>query len=544
MTGSLKVGTRIKSATFGLREKFIYKYNKLILTDPDYFIKNKNKRFFTFVYNIFYILANVIFNRARFLIGMKTSYLFGVIQLKHKKFEASNIYFTKSQHHTTTRIPSLIKIADYLYNNNESEYKTFIDSHFSGDAYNHQESNALISWAWWDTSHKNFNFLLRNKISRLENTHIFADNSSRILPNHTSHLGHIGFLQKYIDFYSQVDKNRAIEIWPDIAPNSYYLQKVIDNSPLKIVKNVGKPPINHKAPSMVDTLSYSQLSNSKWRIELSAGMYSGQQFPELDEKLVRHLSMNADESIQSEYFLEKNRIDEQKWFVVLHLRQARENSKISIRAEDAKVENYREFCQAINELGGQVVRMGDKNFPKLSEGFPAIDYAYSDFKSDFFDTWLWANCRWWTGNFNGACVPPLTFGVPRLITDAWPWDMNGPATDVVMPKILANCESGRKMTITETLNNKLSRNTKLERFAMQNLELRDNSSHELVLAANYMYRKTQPNHLKSGNSQNLQNNLALELKVPGNSSRMSTPTFFQSELFNSFDDSVGKANDF
>ena len=100
------------------------------------------------------------------------------------------------------------------------------------------------------------------------------------------------------------------------------------------------------------------------------------------------------------------------------------------------------------------------------------------------------------------------------------------------------------MTITETLNNKLSRNTKLERFAMQNLELRDNSSHELVLAANYMYRKTQPNHLKSGNLQNLQNNLALELKVPGNSSRMSTPTFFQSELFDSFDDSAGKANDF
>jgi putative glycosyltransferase (TIGR04372 family) len=540
MTDSLKVGARIKSVTFGLLKKLIHKYDKFILTDPEYFIKNRNKCFFTLTYKIFYFLSNIIFNRARFFIGMKTSYLFGVIQLKHKKFEASNIYFTKSQYHTTTRIPSLVKIADYLYNNNDSEYKTFIDSHFYGDAYNFQESNALISWAWWETSHKNLNLLLRNKISRLENTDILTDNSSRILPNHTGHLGHIAYLQKYIDFYSQLDKNRTIEIWPDIAPNSYYLQKVIDNSLLKIVKNVGKPPSNHKYPSMVDTLLYSQLSNSKWRIELSAGAYSGQQFPELDEKRVRHLCMNVDENIQSEYFLEKNRIDKQKWFVVLHVRQAQENKKITIRAEDAKVENYREFCHTINELGGQVVRMGDKNFPKLSEDFPAIDYAYSDFKSDFFDTWLWANCRWWTGNCSGATLPPLTFGVPRLITDAWPWDMNGPATDVVMPKILVNCDSGRKMTITETLNNKLSRNTKPDRFAMQNLELRDNSSHELTKAANYMYIKTQPNQLKSDNLQNLQNSLALELRVPGNSSRMSTPTFFQNELFNIFDDSAKK----
>lgn len=461
-----------------------------------------------------------------------------MLQLKHQKFEDSNIYFTKSQHHITTRIPSLIKIADYLYNNNDSEYKTFIDSHFSRDTQNLQESNALLSWAWWETSHKNFIFLLRNKIRTLENTQILTENSPRILPYHTSHLGHIGFLQKYIDFYSQIDKNRTIEIWPDIAPNSYFLQKVIENSPLNIVKNVGKPPANHKAPSMVDTLSHSQLSNSKWRIELSAGMYSGQYFQELDEKLVRHLSMNTDENMQAEYFLEKNRIDKQKWFVVLHLRQAQENSRISIRAEDAKVENYREFCHTINELGGQVVRMGDKNFPKLSEDFPAIDYAYSDFKSDFFDTWLWAHCRWWSGNFNGACLPPLTFGVPRLITDAWPWDVNGPATDVVMPKILVDCKSGRKKTITETLNNKLSRNTKLERFAMKNLELRDNSSCELMLAANYMYRKTQPNQLKLSDLQNIQNNLALAFKIPENSSRMSIPTFFQRELFDNFDESA------
>ena len=81
-------------------------------------------------------------------------------------------------------------------------------------------------------------------------------------------------------------------------------------------------------------------------------------------------------------------ISKSKWFVVLHIREVLKGSQVSIRAEDSRVENYRDFCNSVNELGGQVVRMGNRNFPKLASDFPAIDYAYSEFKSDFFDTWL------------------------------------------------------------------------------------------------------------------------------------------------------------
>jgi hypothetical protein len=75
---------------------------------------------------------------------------------------------------------------------------------------------------------------------------------------------------------------------------------------------------------------------------------------------------------------------------------------------------------------------------------------------------------------------------------------------------------------------------------MQNLELRDNSSRELIQAADYMYRRTQPAQAKPKNLQNAHNNLALELKVPESSSKMSTPAFFQSQLFHSFDNSAEK----
>lgn len=216
----------------------------------------------------------------------------------------------------------------------------------------------------------------------------------------------------------------------------------------------------------------------------------------------------------------------------MHIRQAKFGSKVSIRAEDADINNYLSFCLTVNELGGQVIRMGDRNFPKLPKDYPAVDYAYSDFKSDFFDTWLWGRCKWWTGNFNGACWPSLIFGVPRLITDAWPWDVNGPSTDYILPKLLQRIDTNYTFGIEETINNKLSKNTKKERFKDQNLTLLDNSAEDLAVAAEFMYSKTIPVQEVESKTRKSENVLASILKVPSSSSAMSTPDFFSKKWFN------------
>ena len=87
-------------------------------------------------------------------------------------------------------------------------------------------------------------------------------------------------------------------------------------------------------------------------------------------------------------------------------------------------------------------------------------------------------------------------------------------------------------TIKETINNKLSRNTKKERFKDQNLTLLNNSTEDLAVAAEFMYSKTilvqevESKTRKSGNA------LASILKVPSSSPVMSIPDFFSKKWFN------------
>ena len=502
------------------------------MTDPNYFIENKSSFFYQFIYHIATKYSAYIHNRMLFLVSPKLSYLFGVLQLEDKNHQKSHIYFSKSHQNSITRIPSLIKIADYFYQNDESEYKNIIETSFIQENLTNGITDSLMNWAWWETSHSNFISLLQKQLNMLGDIESSASTNLRLLPNHTSHLGHISFLKKYIDYYSNVDKDRVIGIWPDVSANKYYLNKVIESSPLKIEFYPGKPPSRFSNIDLVDRTLYSKMPNGNWRIEYAAGSFSGQEFPELSPQKSRLLSITSEEDSLAEYYLDKNRINKNKWFVCLHIRQAMPGSKVSIRAEDADINNYLSFCLTVNELGGQVIRMGDRNFPKLPKDYPAIDYAYSDFKSDFFDTWLWGRCRWWTGNFNGACLPSLTFGVPRLITDAWVWDVNGPSTDYILPKLLQRIDTNYTFGIKETINNKLSRNTKKERFKDQNLTLLNNSAEDLAVAAEFMYSKTilvQEVESKTRKSENV---LAGILKVPSSSPVMSIPDFFSKKWFN------------
>ena len=251
-------------------------------------------------------------NRTLFLISPKLSYLFGILQLEAKKYQKSNVFFMKSQQNSITRIPSLIKIVDYFYKNDESEYKNIIDTNFIQENLINGITESLLNWAWFETSHSNVINLLQKQIDMLGKVESSTTNNLRLLPNHTSHLGHISFLKKYIDYYSNVDKDRVVGIWPNVSPNKYYLNKVIESSPLKIELYPGKPPNRFLNIDLVDRTLYSKMPNGNWRIELAAGAFSGQEFPELFLQKSRLLSINSEEDSLAEYYLDKNCINKNK----------------------------------------------------------------------------------------------------------------------------------------------------------------------------------------------------------------------------------------
>jgi putative glycosyltransferase (TIGR04372 family) len=154
---------------------------------------------------------------------------------------------------------------------------------------------------------------------------------------------------------------------------------------------------------------------------------------------------------------------------------------------DAAISTYRKCCELINSLGGQVVRMGGPNFPKLQQGFPAIDYAHSRVRSEKLDYWLWANCKFWIGNGNGASFAVMPFKKPRLVTNVWPINSFGPIYDIYMPKIIFDNKNNKLLSPEELFTIKLSRSMKKDLFRTYSLSLIDNSPELLKDATLEMY---------------------------------------------------------
>jgi putative glycosyltransferase (TIGR04372 family) len=304
-------------------------------------------------------------------------------------------------------------------------------------------------------------------------------------------MGHLGFLQKYINYYSELQDERIIGIWPDNCVNPYFLTKIIDSSPIEIRCFPGNPPKSFPDMRQVDSLIFSRVRENSWRFELSAASFSGQTFPESGTSPGSFLKIFPEEDVRAELLQKKLGMDKKKWFVCLHVRESTNGFSASGQNRDADISTYLEFCKQIQELGGQVIRMGDPSFPALPHGYPAIDYAHSEYRSNFFDTWLWGRCRWWTGTQNGPSFAAMALGTPRLITNQWFWDINGPSYDMWLPQLLIDNRTNHILTPSQTIAHTLSRSMSREQLHSHNLKLRSNSPEELRIAAIEMFQVTQ-----------------------------------------------------
>ena len=349
---------------------------------------------------------------------------------------------------------------------------------------------STMSWGFWTLSHPRYQRMLLNAKLALENE-VFNDETENIryLPEFTTNMGHLGYLTSYIGHYAHFDSSREIVIWPNQAPNKFFMSLVLDQSPLKIKtsnsKNWQKSIAFHKK----DNLALSMLSPGKWRIEHCSGAYSNQNFPEMQDKYSFKLKFPSSRYENCVSKLITIGLNPNKWFVILHIRGNVSFNSNSLQARDADITRYKDFCEKIYDLGGQVIRMGNKNFSQIPADFLAVDYAHSELKSDEMDCWLWANCRWWTGNANGAAIAAYAFGAIRLITDQWFWDNLGPSTDYFMPKTLSI--GGKVLNPYQTVNFDLSRRMALDDFTKLNAQLIDNTSTQLINAAVDLYVATE-----------------------------------------------------
>jgi hypothetical protein len=168
-----------------------------------------------------------------------------------------------------------------------------------------------------------------------------------------------------------------------------------------------------------------------------------------------------------------NNIIGNKWFVLLHVREPSDSILANSQARDSNIHTYKLLADYIHNKGGLVIRMGQSNLPALASDFHAFDYARSKIKSEFLDCWLWANCKYWVGNVNGAMLTALTFGKARLITNQWYWNLYGGPEDLVLPKLLFRNEA--LLSIDETMKCDLSRQMNRRYMENQGFNLSENT---------------------------------------------------------------------
>jgi putative glycosyltransferase (TIGR04372 family) len=422
---------------------------------------------------------------------------------------------------------------NYLFAQDESmDLKLFLVHEFSNFENKNELDEIYKVWSYHNNSQRNFTIFLLNSISNLERLDLQHDpDAMRYLPEHTTNMGHLSALFLYANFYRKYDPLRKIVIWPDISPNKYYLNEIVKIIPFQVILRKGAPDISNLRQNQIDTLSLSRLSPGNWRIEPNAQIPVKQEFPEFeitdDFKLTcsEILSDSAIEKLSSIGF------DSKKWFVIFHIKEHKQGYPFGGETRDADIETYKQAASLINELGGQVIRMGSKNFPPISRGFQAIDYAHASVNSSEIDYWLWGNCLFWVGNGNGTIWAPLSFGKPRLITNQWPLSPWGPKTDMFLPKLIFDDATKRVLTPQEMVDMRLSRSMKRKLFKQSSLSLIDNSPKLIESATLEMYEFTQSNFLiKSNSASNFENDIKRAVSIDSNSQSMRVPQTFNDFL--------------
>lgn len=416
------------------------------------------------------------------------SALFANYALEANKFDLAFLLAKRAQKHPKSRRLAFNYEIQIAKNKSEKCRDEQLSLAISETGIKEGRFGAALLWAFWNLSLLEYADFIRNVLIRLEERGINSPSSGpRLLPEFTTNMGHLGYLVSYLGYYENQEPKREIVLWPDQSPNNFFMNLVINQSPIKILTKPGKASSTFKDPNSIDSLVYSRKSSGEWRFEHNAAVCSNQTFPELSGSGSFKLTFPEENDFECIAKLEKMGFNPNKWFVILHIRESAKSNLESMQARDSEINKFIEFCNLISDLGGQVVRMGGRNFPKLPLNFQAIDYAHSEYSSDMIDCWLWANCKWWTGNSNGASLAAHAFGTPRVIIDQWYWDNYGPLTDLYLPKVLLR--NGIPLNAGDTVNHRLSRNMNMKVLNQDNLSFRSNTSQEIVGATVDMFNQ-------------------------------------------------------
>ncbi len=197
------------------------------------------------------------------------------------------------------------------------------------------------------------------------------------------------------------------------------------------------------------------------------------------------------------------------WFVCVHVRETgylREDPASPEAARNADIRAFFPAIEAITRHGGWVVRLGDPTMTPLPAMANVVDYALSAERSDWMDVFLAASCRFILATTSGMMVVGLNFGVPVAATNFFPpGDRMASKSDLFIPKLIRERQSGRFLTFDESMRMPLALTYDSRCLADRGLEAVDSEAEDILTLTEEMLEKADRRASYSEEDEALQN---------------------------------------
>ena len=148
--------------------------------------------------------------------------------------------------------------------------------------------------------------------------------------------------------------------------------------------------------------------------------------------------------------IKKMGIPEDAWFVTCHVREPLFKNREDFR--DSDIATFFEAFKEITDRGGWVIRMGDKSMSPLPKMNRVIDYAISEFKSDWMDIFLLADAKFILGCSSGPTTVAYAFGTPIAMTNNLPTAGTYLSKrDLFMPRLMQRLDNGKMISLIDSM---------------------------------------------------------------------------------------------
>ena len=202
--------------------------------------------------------------------------------------------------------------------------------------------------------------------------------------------------------------------------------------------------------------------------------------------------------------LEKIGLKTNDWFAVSHVRESSYKGAENFR--DSDIETYFKAYKNIVSKGGWIIRIGDNKMKRLPKMNRVIDYAHSEFKSDWMDIFLCAQAKFMIGTSSGPSVISYIFGTPVALTNNLPSSaIYLGSKDLFIPRLMKYKNNKSFVKLVDSLTPPFSIGYNDGMYSnILKVDLIPNTEIEIDDLCNEMFNKVFNNYQYSDSEKNLQ----------------------------------------